>query len=99
MSSAFAAPLALGVALKALAGDVDGAGLGGPCDRAHEPGIRGDPLALGRLLDGRLQRFGEAQADPRRELLAGDAGGLAGGVDEDELGLLAGEADLDVAGG
>src|SRR3954470_6794395 len=75
-----ATPLALGVALKALAGDVDGSRLGGPRDRAHEPGVDGHSLALSRLLDRALERLGEAQADPRRKLLAGDAGGLAGGV-------------------
>ena len=47
----------------------------------------------------RLEGLGEAQADPRRELFAGHARGLAGDVDEHELGLLAGEANLDVAGG
>ena len=78
---------------------MDGPGFGGPRDRAHEPGVRGDPLALGGLLDGGLERLGQAQADPRRVLLTGDAGSFAGGVDEDELGLLAGEAHLDVAGG
>src|SRR4029077_19546548 len=51
-------------------------------------------------LDRELERLREAQADPRRELLAGcRAGRVARRVDEHELGLLAGEANLDVAGG
>ena len=56
------------------------------------------PLGVGCLLDRRLQGLGQAQADPRRQLLADRAGALARRVDEDELGLLAREANLDVAG-
>src|SRR3569623_495005 len=68
-----ASSLALGVTGQALAGHVDGTGLRGPRDRAHAPRVHGDSLALGRLLDGALARLGKAQADPRRELLAGAA--------------------------
>src|SRR5205823_8632397 len=55
--------------------------------------------ALGSPLDRRLERLGKAKADPRRELLGRHPTGVTGGVDEDELGLLAREAHLDVAGG
>jgi len=91
--------LALGVAGQTFAAGVGWARLRRARDRTHEPRIGRDSLARGGLLDRRLQGLGQAQADPRRELLAG-AGGLAPGrVDEHELGLLAGEAHLDVAGG
>src|SRR5690349_15745400 len=76
---------------------MDRARLRGAGDRPHEPRVRRDALGRGRLLDRALERLGEAQADPRRELLADGARGLAGRVDEDELRLLPREADLDVA--
>src|SRR6478736_9248525 len=98
MSSASPLLLALGVARKALAADMDGARLGRAGDRADEPRVRRDPLGVRCLLDRRLQGLGQAQADPRRQLLADRAGALARRVDEDELGLLAREANLDVAG-
>src|SRR5215203_4212748 len=90
--------LALGVAGQALAGHVGlAARLGGARDRADEPRVRRDGLAGGGLLDRGLQRLREAQADPGGELLARHPGLAAGGVDVDELRLLAREANLDVA--
>jgi hypothetical protein len=77
---------------------VDRTGFGRPGDRAHEPGVRRDTFAGSRPLDRRLERLRQAQADPRGELLTDRPGTLVGGIDEDELGLLAGEANLDVAG-
>src|SRR3954465_3672700 len=90
--------LALGVAREALAADVDGARLGRAGDRADEPRVRRNPLGVGGLLGGRLEGLGEAQADPRRQLLADGAGTVARRVHEDEFGLLPDEANLDVAG-
>src|SRR5436309_97368 len=91
--------LALGVAGKAFAADMDGPRLGRACDCANEPRVGGDAFAVGGLLDGRLEGFRKAQADTRRELLADVAGALGGRVDEHELGLLAGEPHLDVPEG
>src|SRR5262249_11374986 len=99
MSSASRYLLTLGVAGQTLAGEPRRAGLGLPRDRADEPGVRRDALARGGLLDRRLERLGQPQAEAGRELLARDSGVLGGLVDEHELGLLAGQADLDVAGG
>src|SRR5215210_995263 len=89
-----------GVAGEALAGALRmGAGLARAGDRPDEPRVRRDALAGGGVLDRGLQRLRQAEADARRKLLAGHARVPAGGVDVDELGLLAREPHLDVTRG
>src|SRR4051794_34541874 len=69
----------------------------GTLQRPHEPGVDRDVLGLRGRLDGRLQRLRQAQRDPRRE------GVVAGNrlrrllLDVDELRILTGQPDLDVA--
>src|SRR5205823_14036813 len=53
----------------------------------------------GSTHDSPLHMYHDAQAEARRLHHADSAGSLAGRLDEDELGPLSGEADLDVAGG
>src|SRR5438093_1497921 len=95
---------ALGVALKSVSPAAAGRSrLERTCNRAHEPAVRGDPLALRRDLDARLQPLGESERDTRGQAVTvgGRPGGGSGSrlvVHEDELGIAAGEANLDMAG-
>src|SRR5262245_25687930 len=102
MSSASASPCsALAVAGHAAAATVErsaGAALDRPSDRPDEPRVHGDALACGSLLHRALQALGDAQRDARGELLAGAAVVSPLLLDVHELGVLAREANLDVAG-
>ena len=71
-------------------------------ERAHDPRVDGGAVAGGGDLDLRLQPFGQAQGDSGRERVVGAGPARAPAplllLDVDELGIAAGEADLDAAG-
>src|SRR3954453_2482305 len=68
--------------------------LGAATQGVDDPGVDGDALACGGVLDARLQAFGQPQRDARgRRLVGRRRGGVV--VDDDELWLGTGEADVD----
>ena len=90
----------MGIALKSVPAALRRALIEHACDPAHEPGIGRDAFTGGGGLDAQLQRLGKAERDPARELLpARHLDGVRSLIDDDhELGLTAGETDLDPTG-
>src|SRR5262245_30903088 len=90
----------LGIALHPVAALPGWALLERAGDHAHEPRIRRDSFTCGGSFDGGLQRLGETERDPPRELLAhAHLTRLRRLVrDDDELGVATGEPHFDPSG-